>query len=1214
MYSSLANNMTNSSLANNKTNNKSKQPSLPKHWPKSTVKDIEERPKRVINIGKEQDYLFSSNFVKTSKYEWYNFIPKFTLEEFNPKTKIANCYFLLVSALQCIPIISNTSGYPTTLIPLLIVLIVDGIFLVLEDLSRHKADKEANASIAIKLNKQTNKLIECQWHELQVGDIVKIQSREKIPADIVILCVAELAETPQGLCYVETKSLDGETNLKVRNGLPMTYSKLHEHFDFSSLKGEIEMEHPNKLIDSFTGVIDLDNLGKDPIMTNNILLRGCVLRNTDWVYGIIVNTGHDTKVMMSNKITKPKSSFLERKASVEILRILGVLAVICFWGATGGAFWNDYNHIHSIWYLNRTIQPVGNWFIQFFYYFLLHASFIPVSLYVSMALARFFQSFFINHDLDMYYEKTDTPALVRTMTLNEELGQISHIFSDKTGTLTCNVMDFRKMSINGVSYGLGITEIGKVSWKLMGKDIPQYMLENERKAQENSVPHVTFYDPLYEKDISSNTTQKQSIDQFFHILSLCHDVLPENVNGKIKLSASNPDDEALVCAADYFGHSFVNRKENLAIIFNKEANISSEVEVLYTIEFTSKRKRMSVIVKDGKHIRMFCKGADTVMYSRFKSGQDDLISKTDSDLRTFALEGLRCLLISHKDIPLEQFNEWNNKYTKARTNITEIEKKKNNEFNFIEALEDEIEKDLILIGATAIEDRLQDGVPECIADLAAAGINIWILTGDKEETAINIAIACNLILPSKYMDKIIINSNVAPTKELLRAVLLREIERYDNEKLEKGDNALPLAMVIDGPTLITAMNDTLYYKTKNNNTDTIDPKAAKRASKIAVPENADINSLYSRELLVELSKRCRAVVGCRVSPDQKREMVALVKVNVKGVRTLSIGDGANDVAMIQEAHVGVGIRGEEGVQAVNSSDIAIAQFRYLSILLLKHGRYNYIRMSSLVCYMFYKNILMSLGHFWFNFYDAFSGQKYYTEGAIQMFNLLYTSIPIILFAVYDRDINIKSVFKNPQLYKACINNDYFSDYVFWGWIATAFFESVWIAVLPLYHLSNSSPEFGTLDSFWQAGALAYTVVIFVCNFKLFFIQTQFHWIHALAIILSISLWFASAFFINDVIFFDFNWFHIWNHLMYNGSFWLSILVLVLAIFTKDLFIRIAQRTIYPLPYQILQEIEMLEDDVIEVKEFTDSMLIDHGMETSSIQLRVLSTENEFHVV
>jgi phospholipid-transporting ATPase len=167
------------------------------------------------------------------------------------------------------------------------------------------------------------------------------------------------------------------------------------------------------------------------------------------------------------------------------------------------------------------------------------------------------------------------------------------------------------------------------------------------------------------------------------------------------------------------------------------------------------------------------------------------------------------------------------------------------------------------------------------------------------------------------------------------------------------------------------------------------------------------------------------VVACRVSPDQKREMVHLIKTGIEGVCTLSIGDGANDVAMIQEAHIGVGIKGEEGLQAVNSSDYAIAQFRYLSELTLKHGRYNYSRMSSLVCYMFYKNILMSIAQFWFNFTCAFSGQKYYTEGAIQLFNLAYTSIPILITGVYDMDISPKSAHKFPQLYQAGINDEYF---------------------------------------------------------------------------------------------------------------------------------------------------------------------------------------------
>ncbi len=166
-------------------------------------------------------------------------------------------------------------------------------------------------------------------------------------------------------------------------------------------------------------------------------------------------------------------------------------------------------------------------------------------------------------------------------------------------------------------------------------------------------------------------------------------------------------------------------------------------------------------------------------------------------------------------------------------------------------------------------------------------------------------------------------------------------------------------------------------------------------------------------------------MACRVSPDQKREMVHLIKTGLPDVRTLAIGDGANDVAMIQEAHIGVGIKGEEGLQAVNSSDYAVAQFRYLSELTLKHGRYNYWRMSNLVCYMFYKNIFMSIGQFWFNFTCAFSGQKYYTEGAIQMYNLIYTSIPIIIMAVYDMDVLPSSAHRYPQLYQAGMNNEYF---------------------------------------------------------------------------------------------------------------------------------------------------------------------------------------------
>lgn len=471
-----------------------KPDSLPMHWPFPDESDLRERPKRLINVGKEQDYFFKNNFVKTSKYEIYNFLPKFLMEEFHPKTKFANCYFLLVACLQCITAISNTGGIPTVLMPLLFVVFVDAVFQIIEDMKRHQADTVANASPATKIDPVTHEKSQIKWFELQVGDFIVIKSRETIPSDCVILATAEKTTPAQGICYVETKSLDGETNLKIRTALPNTMHAIKTSTDVANISGSLVMEHPNNLIDSFSGVLDLGELGKEPISPNNILLRGCVLRNTEYIIGLVVNTGGDTKIMMSSTETVGKTSSLEALASTQIRRIILLLMFMAFCGAIAQTKWNDDNDVDSIPYLMWHPTPGANFFIAFFYFLLLHATFIPVSLYVSMAVARFFQSMFMNNDEEMYYEPTDTPSSVGTMTLNEELGQISHIFSDKTGTLTCNIMDFRKMSINGVAYGQGITEIGKASWKLQNLEIPLSVLEGERKAQENAVPHVSFYD------------------------------------------------------------------------------------------------------------------------------------------------------------------------------------------------------------------------------------------------------------------------------------------------------------------------------------------------------------------------------------------------------------------------------------------------------------------------------------------------------------------------------------------------------------------------------------------------------------------------------------------------------------------------------------------------------------------------------------------------
>lgn len=1348
---------------------------LPRNWPYSTEEDIEDLPQRIIKFGlkdyNKQLYQYKSNAIKTSKYEFATFIPIFLFEEFNPMSKVANVFFLVICALQCIGPISNTGGYPTTLIPLLVIVFIDGIFSALEDLARHRADKLANVSITHKYDSVSKTFIDCSWSTLSVGDFVKVYARESIPADLLVFEASKSAGSSPGICYVETKSLDGETNLKVRNIFQLPK---HQKFPigtlFMDVSGGIEMEHPNNFIDSFVGVMSFDIGGegtggtvsvRQPIQPSNLLLRGCVLRNNDWIIGVVLNTGHDTKIMMTSLAnSRMKYSNLEVQCSKQIRSVILMLVTMGIVGSFGQLIWNSVNKADEIPYLLLTEDPGVNWIVSFFYFLLLHASIIPVSLYISISVTRFCQSYFMNTDLEMYYDKTDTPAMVRTANLNEELGQISHIFSDKTGTLTSNIMDFRKASINGVIYGEGITEIGKASWKLQGKKIPQAILDSEEKAKENAVPHVTFYCSRYLDDMTNNPGQRQAISAFFTALSICHDAIKEkttkrNVQGGedidvYKLSASNPDDEALVCASEYFGFEFTgreggtvmitqavqpvsilqsmdrfkrpsnaydirvrnfsscesnqegagNNEEVLAISNNAKSSSVSNLltttvkpsaiastssspsrslsaedhvavdddvqafnagdctgtgasttirfEVLQSITFSSKRKRMSVIgkyinsnntvVEEAEYVTLFCKGAETVIYPRLSKTQHqdqtqaqqspgkkssgasrgsspvDVVRVTDQHISDFSIEGLRCLLITSRRIPLHTYSEWMSKYDNAKANLDEIEKYKNGKQNLIEELENEIEMELQLLGATGIEDRLQEGVPECIEALSKTGMKIWVLTGDKEETAINIAVACNLVRPSEYMDRIIINPSLARSPDDILKLMQKEITRYDDELaicLQAGKKPKPRALILDGPTLVTLMASEPSASRKQsvlnvgywNSKKSFKGRASKSTVNVQLQssDSSGKKGMSMTQALLELTKRCSAVVGCRVSPDQKREMVALIRNNIPGVRTLAVGDGANDVAMIKEAHIGVGIKGEEGLQAVNSSDYAIAQFRYLTPLLLKHGRFNYIRLSGLICFIFYKNLLCTLSLFLFNVFNGFSGQKMYTEAALQGFNVFYTCFPILSFAMYDMDVDHKLVYKNPGLYQDCINNSKFNSKVFWYFMITAVIESVFVAILPFYFMDNSGEgNLGMISSFWEIGFACFTTLLITSTIQIFSLQNQYHWIHALLVLGSIGIWFVFAMIISFILPFDYEWHGVLEKCLANASMWLTIIVIVTAIVVKEIFIVAISRAYFFNTVQILQEISYLNSNNIhQSKVAVDPSMVKASIDSSS---------------
>uniref|UniRef100_A0A8B9RZF4 Phospholipid-transporting ATPase n=1 Tax=Accipiter nisus TaxID=211598 RepID=A0A8B9RZF4_9AVES len=398
---------------------------------KTSLADQEEL--RTIFINQPQLTKFCNNHVSTAKYNIITFLPRFLYSQFR---RAANAFFLFIALLQQIPDVSPTGRY-TTLVPLLFILAVAAVKEIIEDIKRHKADNAVN-------KKQTQGR---KFFKVDVGDIVIIKGKEYIPADTVLLSSSE----PQAMCYIETSNLDGETNLKIRQGLPLT-SDIKDIESLMRLSGRIECESPNRHLYDFVGNIRLDGHGTVPLGSDQILLRGAQLRNTQWVHGIVVYTGHDTKLMQNSTSPPLKMSNVERITNIQILILFCILIAMSLICSIGSAIWNR-RHTGKDWYLDLNYGGASNFGLNFLTFIILFNNLIPISLLVTLEVVKFIQAYFINWDIDMHYEPTDTAAMARTSNLNEELGQVKYIFSDKTGTLTCNVMQFKKCTVAGVAYG-----------------------------------------------------------------------------------------------------------------------------------------------------------------------------------------------------------------------------------------------------------------------------------------------------------------------------------------------------------------------------------------------------------------------------------------------------------------------------------------------------------------------------------------------------------------------------------------------------------------------------------------------------------------------------------------------------------------------------------------------------------------------------------------
>ncbi|XP_070781239.1 phospholipid-transporting ATPase IC isoform X1 [Enoplosus armatus] len=1039
---------------------------------------LPEFQKKVFLCIKKSRY--SGNAIKTYKYNVLTFIPLNLYEQFK---RVANLYFLALLILQIIPEITTLPWY-TTLIPLVVVLGVTAIKDLVDDLARHRMDKEIN-------NRKCEVLLdgrfqESKWRNMQVGDVVRLKKNDFIPADILLLS----SSNPNSLCYVETAELDGETNLKFKMGLKVTDERLQEERQLAEFNALIECEEPNNRLDKFMGTM-LWQRERYPLDLDNILLRGCKIRNTEECHGVVIFAGADTKIMRNGGKTRFKRTKIDELMNYMVYTIFVLLILVAAGLAIGHTFW--YEEIgYKAWYLydakNQDASHRG--FLSFWGYIIVLNTMVPISLYVSVEVIRLGQSKFINWDLQMYFSEKDTPAKARTTTLNEQLGQIEYIFSDKTGTLTQNVMQFKKCNIAGRSYGDPTTAEG-------------VSLDRGRPVDWSWNQYADKKFPFMDHSLVACIRSRKDKDatEFFKLLSLCHTVMVEHKDGDLVYQAASPDEGALVTAARNFGYVFLSRTQDTITI--KEMEQEATYEMLALLDFNSDRKRMSIILKfpDGR-IRLYCKGADTVIYERLSPNSRHK-ETTQTALDVFANETLRTLCLCYKDISADEYNAWSRKHREAQVTMVDRE-------GALDSVYEQIESNLMLIGATAIEDKLQDGVPETIATLAKADIKIWVLTGDKKETAENIGYSCSLLtddMQIHYGEDVNEKLRIRQGNRRNEPQTVRRGKKKPAEPFfpETGKNAL----IITGGWL----NEILYEKKKKRRRLRL-RRLGKRPPPSS-PQDGQPMDDWEKEMrqidFVDMACECEAVICCRVTPKQKANVVSLVKKYKKAV-TLSIGDGANDVNMIKTADIGVGISGQEGMQAVMSSDYAFAQFRYLERLLLVHGRWSYIRMCKFLRFFFFKNFAFTLVHLWYSFFSGYSSQVAYEDWFITLYNLCYSSLPVLLVGLLDQDVNDKLSLKFPKLYLPGQQGTLFNYRNFFISLFHGIFVSLTIFFIPYGAFLQTMGQDGEAPSDYQSLAVVTaSSLVFTVNLQISLDTSYWTFVNCFAVLGSIAIYFGIMF-------------------------------------------------------------------------------------------------------
>jgi phospholipid-translocating ATPase len=1064
---------------------------------------------RTVAVGATQTSRFPPNAVSNAKYTPISFLPRTLYNEFS---FFFNMYFLLVALSQAIPPLRI--GYLSTyIVPLVFVLAITLGKEAFDDIGRRRRDAEANsegytvlcfdkpsvsdaARYRAKKNlkskgtsKKKRSLVEPdrlsdileeeesaesqgrdaptstvrevirKSRDLKVGDVLKLGKDQRVPADVVILkstsndsasavspepvvtpsavatesllvdtvsdppidvssttiaeahqSTSELGNTPSadasgaGETFIRTDQLDGETDWKLRLGSPLTQSL--ETSEFVRLR--VVAGKPDKKVNEFIGTVELlpkGTTGYDPhvpkgkgkavapdeehggesapLTIDNTAWANTVLASNATTLAVIVYTGPQTRSSLSTSPSRSKTGLLE----FEINSLTKILCALTLTLSIVLVALEGFEHVEGV-----------KWYVKIMRFLVLFSTIVPISLRVNLDMGKSVYSWFIQKDPGI------EGAVVRTSTIPEELGRIEYLLSDKTGTLTQNEMEMKKIHVGTVSYANeAMDEVA--TYVRHGFSIPASTDGNQSATlvTPSSVALTTTTATRTRREIGSR------VRDVVLALALCHNVTPtveeENGHNITSYQASSPDEIAIVKWTEAVGLRLVHRDRKGMLLQSVDTGRSVvRVRILEVFPFTSEGKRMGIIVQfmdgtetastslDGGEIWFYQKGADTVMTSIVAS--NDWL---DEETANMAREGLRTLVVGRKRLSVQNYQEFTSSYKEASVSIN------NRDAGMARVVSHYLEKDLELLGVTGVEDKLQRDVKPSLELLRNAGIKIWMLTGDKVETARCVAVSAKLVARGQYIHTI------------------AKLKRKDNaqDHLDFLRSKTDACLLIDGESLALLLT---HFRTE----------------------------------FISLAVLLPAVVACRCSPTQKADVAKLIREYTKK-RVCCIGDGGNDVSMIQAADVGVGIVGKEGRQASLAADFSIEQFCHLTKLLVWHGRNSYKRSAKLAQFVIHRGLIISVCQTMYSIAIKFEPEGLYKDWLLVGYATVYTMAPVFSL-VLDKDVDENLANLYPELYKELTSGSSLSYRTFFVWVFVSIYQGGMIQGLSQLLTEVDSPR------------------------------------------------------------------------------------------------------------------------------------------------------------